>query len=112
MRLSNRGQSCGQTVRDIFLYTLPVYLPFYQALLVHGVSRAIVFMALAVLLMFVTAHRAEIGEACHAFLMALRFPLAVPVQAFALRTLAFATLAVPEAPSPAALFQRPPPLFA
>ena len=34
---------------------LPVYVPFYQALLVHGIWQAILLLTLAVLMMFLVA---------------------------------------------------------
>jgi uncharacterized membrane protein YqaE (UPF0057 family) len=56
MRMNRRD--CKEAVLDIFLYVLPVYLPFYQALLVAGIGRAILLLLLTVLLMFLVANRA------------------------------------------------------
>ena len=64
-------RDCKEAVLDIFLYVLPVYLPFYQALLVAGIGRAILLLLLTVLLMFLVANRADIGRAVAACVRAL-----------------------------------------
>jgi hypothetical protein len=97
---------------DLVLYALPVYLPFYQALLVDGIARAVVFLVLALLLMFLMAHKADISRALASCLNALCVSWAAPAPARRFGGLAFATLAIPRGPSLNALFQRPPPLFA
>jgi hypothetical protein len=96
---------------DILLYMLPVYLPFYQAMLVAGVGRAIVLLLLAVVLMFLVTRRADVVRAIASCLHALPSSWLAPPPAIGLRELSFASLAVPSAPSLAPLFQRPPPLF-
>jgi len=94
---------------DLFLYALPVYLAFYQALLFAGLGRAILFLILAVLLMFLVACRADIERAFAACLCAIPSAWLVPARRFRFRELSFASLSVPSAPSLSALFQRPPP---
>jgi len=97
---------------DLVLYGLPVYLPFYQALLADGIARAVVFLVLAALLMFLMSHKGDITRALASCLNALCISWATPAPARRFRELAFAALAVPRAPILNALFQRPPPLFA
>jgi hypothetical protein len=94
---------------DLFLYALPVYLAFYQALLVAGLGRAIVFLILAVLLMFLVACRPDIERAFAACLSALGSAWLAPTPRFEFRELSFASLSVSSAPDRSALFQRPPP---
>jgi len=94
---------------DLFLYALPVYLAFYQALLVAGVGRAIVFLILAVLLMFLVSCRSDIERAFAACISALGSAWLSPAPRFEFRELSFASLSVPSALGPPALFQRPPP---
>jgi len=97
---------------DMFLYMLPVYLPFYQALLIHGIGRAILFLLLAVLLMFLVGRKADICCSLAACLKAISSSSIAPARVIGFRELSFAFLAVPNEPSLSALFQRPPPLFA
>jgi hypothetical protein len=104
-------QDYNEAVRDVFLYMLPVYLAFYQALLVAGTGRTIVFVLLTILLMFLVANRAEIGRALRTCLKALPSSWIAPAPKIHFRELAFATLSVPTAPSLSPLFQRPPPIF-
>jgi hypothetical protein len=94
---------------DLFLYALPVYLSFSQALVIAGLSRAIVFLILAVLLMFLIACRADIEGAFAACLRALPSAWLAAAPRFGFRELSFARLSVPSAPSLSPLFQRPPP---
>jgi hypothetical protein len=101
-----------EAVRDIFLYMLPVYLPFYQALLLHGMGRAIVFLLLAVLLMFLVAHEAEIRRVLATCLYALCSAWLAPPPAPGVGAPRFETLTVPRAPILAPLFERPPPSLA
>ena len=96
---------------DLFLYALPVYLAFYEALLVAGLGRAIVFLILAVLLMFLVAYRADIERAFAACLRVLPSAWLAPAPRFGFRELSFASLSVPSGPSLSALFQHPPPIF-
>ena len=96
---------------DILLYMLPVYLPFYQAMLVAGVGRAIVLLLLAVLLMFLVTRRADVVRAIASCLNVFPSSWLAPPPAIGSRELSFASLFVPSAPSLAPLFQRPPPLF-
>jgi hypothetical protein len=96
---------------DILLYMLPVYLPFYQAMLVAGVGRAMFLLLLAVLLMFLVTRRADVVRAIASCFKALPSSWLAPPLDSGFRELSFASLAVPSAPSRAALFQRPPPLF-
>ncbi len=97
---------------DMFLYMLPVYVPFYQALLVHGICQAIILLVLAVLLMFLVAHRVDLCRAVTAFLKTLPSSWLAPARHFGLRELSFAAATLPNAPRLSPLFQRPPPLFA
>lgn len=105
-------QGCREALTDLFLYVLPVYLPFYQALLADGIARAIQFLLFALLLMFLASNRAEIGRAIASGVRALCPVCFAPVGAPRFSALPFVTLAVPDAPCLSALFQRPPPLFA
>ena len=100
-----------QAMVDILLYALPVYLPFYQALLVAGIGRAIVLLLLTFLLMFLAANRAEIGRAVAAYIKAVPLDWLVPEPKARYRELDFCWLAIPRAPILSPLFQRPPPIF-
>jgi hypothetical protein len=106
----NRRDSL-EAVREIILYMLPVYLSFYQALLVAGIGRAIVLLLLSILLMFLVANRAEIFGAFAAFLKALPSSWVAPAPIYRLRDLRFVSLHVSAVPSLSPLFQRPPPIF-
>jgi len=96
---------------DLFLYALPVYLAYYEAFLVAGLGRAIVFLILAILLMFLVACRPDIERAFAACLRALPSAWLAPAAPSGLRELSFASLSVPSAPRLSAPFQRPPPIF-
>jgi hypothetical protein len=100
-----------EVAMDLLFYALPVYLSFSQALVIAGLSRAIVFLMLAVLLMFLVARRADIEGAFAACLSALGSAWLAPVPRLRFWELSFAALSVPSAPSLSALFQRPPPIF-
>ena len=104
-------RDCKEAVLDIFLYVLPVYLPFYQALLVAGIGRAILLLLLTVLLMFLVANRADIGRAVAACVRALPSSWVAPVPSLGLRELALTSMRIPAAPSLFPFFQRPPPIF-
>jgi len=96
----------------LYMYMLPVYLPYFPALIALLVGKAVVSVLLAVLVMFLVAHRTE---AIHAITTALKaFPTAwlAPVPVLGFHEICFASLAVPAAPRLTPLFQRPPPLFA
>jgi hypothetical protein len=105
-------QSYRETLVDVFLYMLPVYLPFYQALLIHGVGQAILFLLLALLFMFLVAHKADVCRSLAFCLKALSSSWVAPARLIGFRELSFGFLAVPNEPNPSALFQRPPPLIA
>jgi hypothetical protein len=104
-------RSSREVAIDLFLYALPVYLSFSQALVLAGLSRAIVFLILAVLLMFLVACRPDIERAFAACLRALPSAWLAPVPRLRFRELSFAALSVPSAPSLSEPFQRPPPIF-
>jgi len=95
-----------------YMYMLPLYLPYFPALIALLVGKAVVSVLLAVLVMFLVAHR---SEAVHAITAALKaFPTAwlAPSPVFGFHEICFASLAIPTAPRLTPLFQRPPPLFA
>jgi hypothetical protein len=100
-----------EVVVDMSLYMLPVYLPFYQALFIHGMGPAIVFLLLAVLLMFMVAHKADICRALAVCLKVLPSLWLAHAPRLGFRELSCAFLIVPNEPNLAALFQRPPPSF-
>lgn len=104
-------RDCKEGVRDVFLYMLPVYLAFYQALLVAGTGRAIVFVLLTFLLMFLVANRGDIGGVLTVYLKAPPSSWIAPAPTVRFRELAFVSLSIPIAPSLSPLFQRPPPIF-
>ena len=108
--MNRRGYK--EDVLDMFLYMLPVYLPFYQALLLHGMGRAIVFLLLAILLMFLVAHKADIGRVFSACLTVFPNSWVTRAPKLAWRELWSYCSALPHAPTLPKLFQRPPPLFA
>ena len=109
MRMSRRDSLVG--VREAVLYMLPVYLSFYQALLVAGIGRAIVLLLLTALLMFLVSNRAEVFRAFAALMKALPSSWIAPVPSCGLRELSFASLHVSATPCLSPLFQRPPPTF-
>jgi len=96
---------------DMFLYVLPVYLPFCQALLIHGMGRAVVFLLLAVLLLFMVAHKTDICRAIAVCAKVLSSLWLAHAPRLGLREFSCAFLIVPNEPSLTALFQRPPPFF-
>lgn len=100
-----------EAVMDIVLYALPVCLPFYQALLIGGIGRAMLLLLLAVLLMFLVSRSADFCRSIAAGLRELPFSWLAPAPRLGFRQLSFASLAVPNAPSLSPLFQRPPPIF-
>ena len=107
--MNRRGSR--EVTMDLFLYALPVYLAFYHALVIGGLGRAILFLILAVLLMFLVACRLDIECAFAACLRALPSAWLAPAAPSGLRELSFASLSVPSAPRLSAPFQRPPPIF-
>jgi hypothetical protein len=109
MRMNRRDSL--EAARETILYMLPVYLSFYQALLVAGFGRAIVLLLLTVLLMFLVANRAEIFRTFAAALKALPSSWVAPAPRYRLRDLSLASLHLSAAPSLSPLFQRPPPIF-
>jgi|HubBroStandDraft_2_1064218.scaffolds.fasta_scaffold370062_2 hypothetical protein len=100
-----------EAVREALLYMLPVYLSFYQALLVAGIGRAVLLLLLTVLLMFLVSNRAEIFRAFATALKALPSSWVVPAPSYRLRDLSIASPHFSAAPSLSPLFQRPPPIF-
>ncbi len=106
----NRRDSL-EGVREAVLYMLPVYLSFYQALVMAGIGRAIVLLLLTLLLMFLVANSADIARAFTAFMKRLPSSWVAPAPSFELRELSFASLYVAATPSLSPLFQRPPPIF-
>jgi hypothetical protein len=103
---------CREAVKDMFLYALPVYLPFYQALLLHGMGRAIVFLLLAVVLMFLVAHKAEISRVLVTCLRVFRAAWLASAHAPGVRVLSIESLTLSPGPILTPLFQRPPPSLA
>lgn len=104
-------QKCSEALRDFFLYALPVYLPFYQALLMGGIGRAILVLLLAILLLFLVRRSEDFFRAIAACLKVLPSAWLAPASCVGFRQLSFASLAVPNTPSLSSLFQRPPPTF-
>jgi len=100
-----------KAVMDVLLYALPVYLPFYQALLMGGIARAMLLLVLAVLLMFLVRCSVDLGRSIAERLRTLPSAWLAPTPCLGFRELAFASLAIPSAPSLSPLFQRPPPIF-
>jgi hypothetical protein len=105
-------QGYKEAVLDLFLYMLPVYLPFYQAMLLHGMGRAIVFLLVAVLLMFLVAQKDDIGGAMSTCLKIFPNLWITPEARVTWRELWIDSSALPDALALPVLFQRPPPLFA
>jgi len=105
-------QGTREIVLEMFLYALPVYVHFYQALLLYGMSKALLYLLLAVLLLFLVAHKGEIGRALSAGLRALSKLWIAPTRPSQLRELLARIVVLPQSPEVHPLFQRPPPLFA
>jgi hypothetical protein len=100
-----------EAAMDIVLYALPVYLPFYQALLMGGIARAMLLLLLAVLLMFLVRYSVDLYRSIALCRRTLPSQWLAPAPCLGFRQLSFASLAVPSAPSLSPLFQRPPPIF-
>jgi len=111
MRMFTEQQEHTEAVMDFFLYALPVYLPFYQALLMGGIGRAVLVLLLAILLMFLVRRSEEFFRAIAACLKSLPSSWLTPTPWLGFRQLSFASLAVPNTPGLSPLFQRPPPIF-
>lgn len=105
-------RSGGEAVVELFLYALPVYLPFYQALLVHGLGRAILILALAMLLMFLATNRHEVIRALIGWLAAFFNVAHSSLTTEGFRSSVARFDAAGREPLLASQFQRPPPRFA
>jgi hypothetical protein len=95
----------------IFLYALPVYLPFYQAILAAGFSRAVFLLLLSVLVMFLVANRADVSRVIAACLRAFSTSWMIPPLHISPSETSRSSLFVPATPSLSPLFQRPPPIY-
>jgi hypothetical protein len=95
----------------MILYTLPVYLSFYQTLLFAGIVRAVILLLFVVLLMFLVDRSPALARFLSACLRSLPASWLSPLPTDELRQIAFATLTIPNAPNLSPRLQRPPPIF-
>lgn len=102
----------GEALRDFVLFVLPVYLPFYQALLAESIARVILSLLLALLLLFLVEHKKEILRFLARCLLTDHSAWSLSVTAHQFKTNLFDSHGLLNAPDLSALFQRPPPLLA
>jgi hypothetical protein len=108
MRMGRRTNS--EIARDVVFYALPVYLPFYPSLLLDGMGRALIFLLLALLLLFVASRKAEIGHFLGGCWPRVSCWIPNAEAAFGFIDLEYA-LALPSALRLAPQLPRPPPNF-
>jgi hypothetical protein len=106
-RLSSRDAAI-----EFLLYAVPVYLPFYQSLLLHGVARAAAVVILAVLLMFLASRKADLSRLLAACVSGWSASIALSSRRLDYRDALHEWLWLPSEPSLPSLSQRPPPCAA
>jgi hypothetical protein len=107
----SKPQGYRQSAVEAGFYVLVLCLPCYQALLFEGLGRTILVLLLACLFMFLVVRSADVCRLITACLIAFPSSWLAPVRKQELRSSRIASVAVPDAPSLTALFQRPPPIF-
>ena len=107
----SKPQGYRQSAADAAFYALVFCLPWYRTLLLEGLGRTVFVLLLACLLLFLVVRSADVCRRLADCLRACSFSHFVPACGCEFRDFAFTSAEVPRAPSPAALFQRPPPIF-
>jgi hypothetical protein len=107
----NKPQGYRQAVAEECFCLLVVCLPYYQSLLLAGVSGAVSVLLLTILLMFVVARSPEVYRAIAACLRAFPLSWLAPVLVRRALWVSVPRHAVLSEPGLAPWFQRPPPIF-
>jgi hypothetical protein len=106
-----RPEGYRQTAAETWFCLLVLCLPYYQSLLIAGVSGSIYFLLMTCLLMFVVQHSPKVYSAISSSLKALPLSWLPPVPEVGVLWVSVPSRAVAWEPALAPLFQRPPPIF-
>lgn len=106
-----KPQGYRQAASEQLFCLFVLCLPYYQSLLFAGMSGMISFLLLTILLMFVVARSPAIYRVITACLKALPRSWMAPTSDRRDQSSIWRFFPVPQGPSLAPSFQRPPPLF-
>jgi hypothetical protein len=107
----NKPQGYAHATRESCFYLIALCLPFYQSLLIAGMSGIISVLLLTALLVLFAAHSSEISRTVAALLESRPLPWAASTLSPIQFRIAALPLVVASGPSLAPSFQRPPPSF-
>lgn len=106
-----KPQGYRQAAAETCFYLLVLCLPYYQSLLLAGVTGSIYFLLIACLLMFVVASSPRAYRTIVTCLKALVLSGFTPAQDRSARWVSVPSSTVACGPSLTPIFQRPPPIF-
>ena len=106
-----KPQGYRRAAAETCFYLLVLCLPYYQSLLLAGVTGSIYFLLMACLLMFVVAGSPDVYRTIAACLKALTLSWFTPALDRGVLWVSVPSHAVARGPSLAPFFQRPPPIF-
>jgi len=106
-----KPQGYRRAAAEVCFYLLVLCLPYYQSLLLAGVTGSIYFLLMTGLLMFVVASSPEIRRTITACLDALAISQFTPRLDRGALWVSNPLHTIARGPSLTPLFQRPPPIF-
>lgn len=106
-----KPQGYRRAAAEMCFYLLVLCLPYYQSLLLAGVTGSIYFLLMTCLLMFVVASSTDAYRTITACLKALTLSWFTPALDRGVLWVSVPSQTVARGPSLAPLFQRPPPIF-
>lgn len=106
-----KPQGYRRAAAETCFYLIVLCLPYYQSLLLAGVTGSIYFLLMTCLLMFVVANSPDVTHAITACLKELALSWFTPVLDRGALWVSIPSLTIAREPSLDPLFQRPPPIF-